>query len=231
MNHAPYFRKGTGRNAVLLIHGIAGSPAHFRDLVPVIPEPFSVYNILLDGHSGAVLEVLYENLPYSEDEPVRRIYTVGDRTITLEGVGYSDLHLLEEGKSLLPEGIEPEPWPVWTGNGLLVRLWDREAEDMAGQLLLTAEGDFPIKNAHSWWDGAGAYLYTVDDDGEVLCYAIHSGEIFRLACDADRDVYELETDGRYLYTTAPWADGQVCWRIEYDADGRPDRLVHVADFG
>lgn len=54
MNHAPYFRKGTGRNAVLLIHGIAGSPAHFRDLVPVIPESFSVYNILLDGHSGAV---------------------------------------------------------------------------------------------------------------------------------------------------------------------------------
>lgn len=54
MNHAPYFRKGTGRNAVLLIHGIAGSPAHFRDLVPVIPEAFSVYNILLDGHSGAV---------------------------------------------------------------------------------------------------------------------------------------------------------------------------------
>lgn len=54
MNHAPYFRKGTGRNAVLLIHGIAGSPAHFRDLVPVIPESFSVYNILLDGHSGAL---------------------------------------------------------------------------------------------------------------------------------------------------------------------------------
>ena len=54
MNHEPYFRKGTGCNAVLLIHGIAGSPAHFRDLVPVIPETFSIYNILLDGHSGAV---------------------------------------------------------------------------------------------------------------------------------------------------------------------------------
>lgn len=54
MNHAPYFRKGSGPNAVLLIHGIAGSPAHFRDLVPVIPEAFSVYNILLDGHCGPV---------------------------------------------------------------------------------------------------------------------------------------------------------------------------------
>ena len=54
IDHSPYTRIGTGPNAVLLIHGIAGSPGHFRDLVPVIPESFSVYNILLDGHSGNV---------------------------------------------------------------------------------------------------------------------------------------------------------------------------------
>ena len=56
MEHAPYFRPGSGKHAVLLIHGIAGSPAHFRDLVPAIPEDFSVYNILLDGHGGTVRE-------------------------------------------------------------------------------------------------------------------------------------------------------------------------------
>ena len=54
IDHAPFTRQGSGKDAVLLIHGIAGSPGHFRDLVPVIPEEFSVYNILLDGHSGAV---------------------------------------------------------------------------------------------------------------------------------------------------------------------------------
>ena len=54
IDHSPYTRTGTGPNAVLMIHGIAGSPGHFRDLVPVIPEAFSVYNILLDGHSGRV---------------------------------------------------------------------------------------------------------------------------------------------------------------------------------
>ena len=54
IDHSPYTRIGTGPNAVLMIHGIAGSPGHFRDLVPVIPETFSVYNILLDGHSGKV---------------------------------------------------------------------------------------------------------------------------------------------------------------------------------
>ena len=54
IDHAPFTRQGSGKNAVLLIHGIAGSPGHFRDLVPVIPADFSVYNILLDGHSGPV---------------------------------------------------------------------------------------------------------------------------------------------------------------------------------
>lgn len=54
IDHNPFSRQGSGRNAVLLIHGIAGSPGHFRDLVPVIPEEFSTYNILLDGHNGTV---------------------------------------------------------------------------------------------------------------------------------------------------------------------------------
>ena len=56
MDHNPYSREGTGKNAVLLIHGIAGSPAHFGGLVPVIPREFSVYNILLDGHGGSVAD-------------------------------------------------------------------------------------------------------------------------------------------------------------------------------
>ena len=56
MDHAPYFRQGSGKHALLLIHGIAGSPAHFRDLTPVIPAEFSVYNILLDGHGGTVTD-------------------------------------------------------------------------------------------------------------------------------------------------------------------------------
>ena len=53
-DHAPFVRQGSGANAVLLIHGIAGSPGHFRDLVPAIPESYTIYNILLDGHRGSV---------------------------------------------------------------------------------------------------------------------------------------------------------------------------------
>lgn len=55
MNHDPYARVVPGsRFAVLMIHGIAGTPAHFRDLLPVVPADWSLYNIMLDGHGGSV---------------------------------------------------------------------------------------------------------------------------------------------------------------------------------
>lgn len=39
-------------SAVLFIHGIAGTPNHFKDFLPLVPKEFSVYNLLLDGHGG-----------------------------------------------------------------------------------------------------------------------------------------------------------------------------------
>lgn len=41
--------------AVLFIHGILGTPDHFRDLIPLeqqIPENWSVHNMLLEGHGA-----------------------------------------------------------------------------------------------------------------------------------------------------------------------------------
>lgn len=55
MPHQEYIRIVPGaKSAVLMIHGILGSPDHFRDLIPLVPEDWSVHSILLDGHGGAV---------------------------------------------------------------------------------------------------------------------------------------------------------------------------------
>lgn len=55
MNHQEYIREVPGaRTAVLMIHGIVGTPDHFDILIPQIPEEWSVYNILLDGHGKGV---------------------------------------------------------------------------------------------------------------------------------------------------------------------------------
>lgn len=40
--------------AILLIHGIVGTPNHFKDFLPRIPDDISVHNILLDGHGNGV---------------------------------------------------------------------------------------------------------------------------------------------------------------------------------
>lgn len=40
--------------AVLFIHGIVGTPDHFKEFVSLVPENVSVYNLLLDGHGKRV---------------------------------------------------------------------------------------------------------------------------------------------------------------------------------
>lgn len=40
--------------AVLFIHGIVGTPNHFKDFIPLVPKEMSVHNILLDGHGKGV---------------------------------------------------------------------------------------------------------------------------------------------------------------------------------
>lgn len=53
MEHKEYKRiVSEAETAVLFIHGIAGTPNHFKDFLPLVPKEFSVYNLLLDGHGG-----------------------------------------------------------------------------------------------------------------------------------------------------------------------------------
>lgn len=63
MAHEAYIREADhAAGAVLLIHGILGTPDHFRDLVPLIPENWSVFNILLEGHGGKVQDFSHTSM-------------------------------------------------------------------------------------------------------------------------------------------------------------------------
>ena len=54
MGHKPYIRiVETSDTAVLMVHGIAGTPRHFDGVLAVLPENWTVYNILLAGHGGS----------------------------------------------------------------------------------------------------------------------------------------------------------------------------------
>ena len=55
MVHKEYVRIcDNATTAILFIHGIVGTPNHFNQFVSLVPESFSVYNLLLDGHGKGV---------------------------------------------------------------------------------------------------------------------------------------------------------------------------------
>ena len=55
MTHEPFFRNNPDSPvAVLMIHGIVGTPRHFDWMIPHIPESCHISNILLPGHGGSV---------------------------------------------------------------------------------------------------------------------------------------------------------------------------------
>lgn len=55
MAHKEYIRKIPGSNtAILCIHGILSTPDYFNKLIERVPEEWSIYNILLDGHGKKV---------------------------------------------------------------------------------------------------------------------------------------------------------------------------------
>lgn len=55
MEHKQYVRLSDDSEiAVMFIHGIVGTPNHFSKFVSLVPDSFSVYNLLLDGHGKGV---------------------------------------------------------------------------------------------------------------------------------------------------------------------------------
>ena len=79
--------------AVLFIHGILGSPNHFRDIIPLVPKDYSVLAMVTAGHcshisdfSRSSLEEWEESVQRSVDELLKthkEIYLVGHSMGTL----------------------------------------------------------------------------------------------------------------------------------------------------
>ena len=92
--HVEYKRIVEGADiAVLFIHGILGTPNHFRELIPLVPENYSVYAMVTYGHCGSVsdfskssLEKWEQSVQKAVDELLethKEIYLVGHSMGTL----------------------------------------------------------------------------------------------------------------------------------------------------
>lgn len=105
--HDPYIRIVPGSStAVLMVHGILGSPRQFDFLLPAIPENWSVYNVLLDGHGKGVQDFSDTSMLRWEQQ-VRRTLSKLTRSYTdivLVGHSMGTLLLLDAAR-YFPERI------------------------------------------------------------------------------------------------------------------------------
>ena len=64
--------------AVLFIHGIVGTPRHFDDLIPLLPDTVSVHNLLLAGHGGSARDFARASMKTWEAQVEAAIATLAE---------------------------------------------------------------------------------------------------------------------------------------------------------
>lgn len=64
--------------AVLFIHGIVGTPRHFDDLLPLLPDTMSVHNLLLAGHGGSARDFARSSMSAWEAQVESAIITLAE---------------------------------------------------------------------------------------------------------------------------------------------------------
>jgi len=119
MGHEAYIRIVDGSHcAVLMVHGIVGTPRHFDCLLSCFPENWSVYNILLDGHGGSVQEFSHSSMKRWQNQTSTWLTALCKQYDTVIVMGHSmgTLLLLQESanypqvKAMILLNCPLKPW-------------------------------------------------------------------------------------------------------------------------
>lgn len=107
MNHLEYINVVKNANvAFVFIHGIVGSPNHFDDFIPLVPDSYSVYNILLDGHGKSVGDFAKTNMKKWEKQVNSLIDEVSKTHEKIYVIAHSMGTLLTMNKALTSSKIK-----------------------------------------------------------------------------------------------------------------------------
>jgi len=192
------------------------------------------YELLLDGITGELIETVmeptsYELLPYSESHKI-----IGNREIKLLAVSEDTVlcELTENGINLLPDGMLVYKYDEHWGGALWFKVWQEDLVDGERKyVILYPDGKTELVTLpnHYYCGGTTEYLFAPVENCKVLCVEVATGESWTLEMDAPGDFHDLAANGDYLYTSAPWKDGQSCWKLEYDRDGRPTGITLISE--
>lgn len=142
MEHKPFVRMVPGATtAVLLIHGICGTPRHFDWLLPAIPGSWSVHALVLDGHGGSVRDFSRTSMgKWQRQVELRlrelcdthqRVYLVGHSLGTLLAMGAAEGNPQVAGLLLLNPPLSVRVRPRMLGMHLRLVFGRSRTEDPA----------------------------------------------------------------------------------------------------
>lgn len=199
---------------------------------------------LLDGKTGDVLETVMEPTPYDVYYKLGKYsdlnHWVGGRKLLLryteEGSGpepfaHSGYRLFENGGDILPEDVFVyKGSALYSGDTLILSGYrEKESGNKTEELLIVLHPDgndriLSVENRY-YLTGTDSFLFYPYLEG-VWCLSLKDGSHWELEASENSGIsfYDLSTDGQYLYCCAPWSHIQECWKVEYDAEGRPTGL-------
>ena len=99
MTHEEYIREPEGATtAILMVHGILGTPRHFDMLLDLVPDDFAIYAILLPGHGGITKDFSHTSLEEWESKVGSMLNSLREKyeKIYLAGHSLGTLLLLDE---------------------------------------------------------------------------------------------------------------------------------------
>lgn len=157
MEHKEFRRIVPGADiAVLMIHGIAGTPNQFRDLLPLIPEGISVHNLLLDGHGKTVVDFSKTSMSKWEQQVDRAVaqLLLSHKQILLVAHSMGTLFALEQavkqpgvaGLFLLAAPLKIWLRPRMYANAFQVYLGKIKPEDIIANATKDSYGIGPDRN-------------------------------------------------------------------------------------
>ena len=201
---------------------------------------YEVYELLLNGVTGNVLGEVTEKVSYSEKGLLysESHFQVGERQLILvKEEGKEGYDLLENGESLLPEGrrLESSNWIRYYGSTLFLPFCREKDAVSSDYLVVRPDGSDSILESgnRSFLTGTDDFLfYLIGNAGTVntlWCMEIATGECWQVQKNREITIYDMVTDGEWMYTCVPWSEEQVCWRLVYDESGRPAILELVSE--
>ncbi|MBQ2902114.1 MAG: hypothetical protein IJE49_09745 [Agathobacter sp.] len=190
-----------------------------------------VYEVLVDGINGEVLETVMEKTSYDVAKYTYYSdlhYQVGDREITLEPVNENrDVFIvLENGENILPDDFYVTKYPDLL-DGILI-FTKYTSIDFGTSFVAYSDGTNQVLTfpTNARFSGNDKYLYYPDVFEETIgCVNARTGESWYLKIENNgkeyNEMHNVMTDGEYLYTCGPAGGETALWKLVFNENGTP----------